>query len=83
MSLFLFNIQDMEALVKEKDMLQQDKEALEGEKLSLTKTVGNLRKDVRERDYQVNILCLAYTINLTDFSSMHGNFYPPDVYHSL
>lgn len=51
----LCNIQDMEALLKEKDMLQQDKEALEVEKLSLTKTVGNLRKDVRERDKQVNI----------------------------
>jgi len=55
-SLLLCNIQDVEALLKEKDTLQQDKEALEGEKLTLTKTVGNLRKDARERDNQVNIL---------------------------
>jgi len=55
----LCNVQDMEALLKEKDMLQQDKEALEVEKLSLAKTVGNLRKDLRERDKQVNIFVLG------------------------
>lgn len=36
-------------------MLLEDKEALEGEKLSLSKTVEILRKDVKERDMQVSI----------------------------
>lgn len=55
LSLLLCIIKDMEALIKEKDMLHQEKEALEGEKLSLSKTVATLKKDLRERDNQVNI----------------------------
>lgn len=47
--------QDRETLVKAKDMLLQDKEALEGEKLSLSKTVDILSKDVKEREKQVSI----------------------------
>ncbi|KAG0609564.1 hypothetical protein M758_8G193900 [Ceratodon purpureus] len=45
-------VQDREALVKVKDMLLEDKEALEAERLSLAKTVEILGKDVKEREKQ-------------------------------
>ena len=82
-SLSFGKFQDREALVKVKDMLLEDKEALEAERLSLAKTVEILGKDVKEREKQVSTCALPRPSICMNYLSVRGIFYSDGVFQIL